>query len=135
MEIHQLEIFLAVMESPSMARAAAKVCLSAGAVSLQLHALAGELNAELFVRRGRRLLPTPAALRLAEQAKTLVNVSHQIKQEFESDLTRDTHLRPFHIFYMEPPTGVSKEKTNFVIEPHSTKEKLRVRYGSAAGTD
>ena len=36
MDIHQLQLFLAVMESPSMTRAAEKVCLSPGAVSLQL---------------------------------------------------------------------------------------------------
>jgi DNA-binding transcriptional LysR family regulator len=34
MDIHQLELFLAVMESPSMTRAAEKVFLSPGAVSL-----------------------------------------------------------------------------------------------------
>ena len=33
MDIHQLELFLAVMESPSMTRAAQKVFLSPGAVS------------------------------------------------------------------------------------------------------
>jgi len=34
MDIHQLELFLAVMDSPSMTRAAEKVFLSPGAVSL-----------------------------------------------------------------------------------------------------
>jgi DNA-binding transcriptional LysR family regulator len=72
MDIHQLELFLAVVNSPSMTRAAQKVCLSPGAVSLQLHNLAEELHTELFVRGGKRLIPTPAALRLAEQAKVLV---------------------------------------------------------------
>ena len=61
MDIHQLELFLAVMESPSMTRAAEKVFLSPGAVSLQLHNLADELHTELFVRSGKRLIPTPAA--------------------------------------------------------------------------
>ena len=56
MDIHQLELFLAVMDSPSMTRAAEKIHLSPGAVSLQLHNLAGELHTELFVRRGKRLL-------------------------------------------------------------------------------
>jgi len=80
MDIHQLELFLAVMDSPSMTRAAEKVFLSPGAVSLQLHNLADELHTELFVRSGKRLIPTPAALRLAEHAKTLVELTHQIKQ-------------------------------------------------------
>jgi len=64
MDIHQLQLFLAVMESPSMTRAAERIHLSPGAVSLQLHNLADELHTELFVRRGKRLIPTPAAQRL-----------------------------------------------------------------------
>ena len=94
MDIHQLELFLAVMESPSMTRAAEKVFLSPGAVSLQLHNLADELHTELFVRSGKRLIPTPAAVRLAEHAKDLIKRMGQIKQEFENDLATDT--RPFH---------------------------------------
>src|SRR6201984_904603 len=94
MDVHQLELFLAVMESSSMTRAAEKIHLSPGAVSLQLHNLAMELNTELFVRSGKRLLPTPAATRLAEHAKALVNRMSQIRQEFANDLSKDT--RPFH---------------------------------------
>ena len=94
MDIHQLELFLAMMESPSMTRAAEKVFLSPGAVSLQLHNLADELHTELFVRSGKRLVPTPAAVRLAEHAKDLIKRMGQIKQEFENDLATDT--RPFH---------------------------------------
>ena len=82
MDIHQLDLFLAVMESPSMTRAAERVFLSPGAVSLQLHNLADELHTELFVRSGKRLIPTPAAIRLAEHAKDLIKRMGQIKQEF-----------------------------------------------------
>jgi DNA-binding transcriptional LysR family regulator len=94
MDVHQLELFLAVMESSSMTRAAEKIHLSPGAVSLQLHNLAMELNTELFVRSGKRLLPTPAATRLAEHAKAVVKRMSQIRQEFANDLSKDT--RPFH---------------------------------------
>ena len=65
MDVHQLELFLAVIDSSSMTRAAEKIHLSPGAVSLQLHNLANELQTELFVRSGKRLVPTPAAMRLA----------------------------------------------------------------------
>lgn len=65
MDVHQLELFLAVMDSSSMPRAAKKIHLSPGVVSLQLRNLASELNTELFVRSGKRLAPIPAALRLA----------------------------------------------------------------------
>src|SRR5260370_12155613 len=94
MDVHQLELFLAVMDSPSMTRAAEKIHLSPGAVSLQLHNLAEELHTELFVRRGKRLVPTPAALRLAEHAKEVIKRMGHILQEFENDLSTDVH--PFH---------------------------------------
>src|SRR6266849_8170654 len=94
MDVHQLELFLAVMESSSMTRAAEKIHLSPGAVSLQLHNLAMELNTELFVRSGKRLVPTPAATRLAEHAKAVVQQMSKIRQEFANDSSKDT--RPFH---------------------------------------
>jgi DNA-binding transcriptional LysR family regulator len=94
MDIHQLELFLAVMESSSMTRAAEKIHLSPGAVSLQLHNLAMELHAELFVRSGKRLIPTPAASRLAEHAKEMMKLMARIRQEFANELSKDA--RPFH---------------------------------------
>lgn len=94
MDVHQLELFLAVMDAPSMTRAAEKVHLSPGAVSLQLHNLAEELHTELFVRRGKHLIPTPAALRLAERAKELVKLMGHIQREFANDATKD--VRPFY---------------------------------------
>src|SRR5438874_11580710 len=94
MDIHQLELFLAVIDSPSMPGAAEKIHLSPGAVSLQLHNLADELHTELFVRRGKRLIPTPAALRLAEHAKEVVRMMGQIQRGFENDLEKA--VRPFH---------------------------------------
>jgi len=93
-DIHQLKLFLAVMDSSSMTRAAEKVHLSPGAVSLQLHNLAEELHTELFVRSGKRLIPTPAAARLSEQAKQVVRLMGQIQQEFENDQAKD--VRSFH---------------------------------------
>jgi DNA-binding transcriptional LysR family regulator len=94
MDVHQLELFLAVMESSSMTRAAEKIHLSPGAVSLQLHNLATELHTELFVRSGKRLIPTPAASRLAEHAKEVMKLMSRIQQEFAGDLSND--VRPFH---------------------------------------
>jgi DNA-binding transcriptional LysR family regulator len=120
MDIHQLELFLAVMDSPSMTRAAEKVFLSPGAVSLQLHNLADELHTELFVRSGKRLIPTPAASRLAEHAKALVQMTNQIKQEFENDLTKDT--RPFHF-----ATGV----TTLIYQLGKPLRQLRKQYPKA----
>ena len=120
MDVHQLELFLAVMDSPSMTRAAERVHLSPGAVSLQLHNLAEELHTELFVRRGKRLLPTPAALRLAERAKEVVKLMAHIQQEFENDVTKDQ--RPFHF-----ATGV----TTLIYQLGRPLRQLRTRFPNA----
>ncbi|HEV2962605.1 MAG TPA: LysR family transcriptional regulator [Candidatus Angelobacter sp.] len=94
MDIHQLELFLAVMDSASVTKAAARMRLSPGAVSIQLHALADELHTELFRRCGKRLMPTPSAFRLAELSNALVRQVAQIREQFENDPVSDT--RPFH---------------------------------------
>ena len=120
MDVHQLELFLAVMDSPSMTRAAEKIHLSPGAVSLQLHNLADELHTELFVRRGKRLIPTPAALRLAERAKEVVKLMGHIQQEFENDVTKD--MRPFHF-----ATGV----TTLIYQLGRPLRQLRARFPQA----
>jgi DNA-binding transcriptional LysR family regulator len=120
MDIHQLELFLAVLDSPSMTRAAERVFLSPGAVSLQLHNLADELHTVLFVRSGKRLVPTPDALRLAEHAKALVRMRSRIKEEFENDLTKDT--RPFHF-----STGV----TTLIYQLGKPLRQLRKQYPNA----
>jgi len=120
MDIHQLELFLAVMDSPSMTRAAEKIHLSPGAVSLQLHNLADELNIELFVRRGKRLLPTPAAARLAELAKQVVTMMGHIQQTFVNDLAKD--VRPFHF-----ATGV----TTLIYQLGGPLRQLRKQFPNA----
>ena len=120
MDIHQLNLFLAVMNSPSMTRAAEKIHLSPGAVSLQLHNLADELHTELFVRRGKHLIPTPAAQRLAERAKEVVKMMNQIHQEFEDDLSKD--VRPFEL-----ATGV----TTLIYQLGRPLRQLRKSYPNA----
>jgi LysR family transcriptional regulator, nitrogen assimilation regulatory protein len=120
MDIHQLQLFLAVMESPSMTRAAERIHLSPGAVSLQLHNLADELHTELFVRRGKRLIPTPAAQHLAERAKEVVKLMGHIQQEFENDLSKD--VRPF-----EFATGV----TTLIYQLGGPLRQLRKKFPNA----
>jgi DNA-binding transcriptional LysR family regulator len=93
-DIRQLELFLAVIENASVTKAAERMCLSPGAVSLQLRNLAQGLRAELFVRSGKRLVPTPAALRLAEHARELMRQVKLIEREFENDPATDSH--PFY---------------------------------------
>jgi DNA-binding transcriptional LysR family regulator len=94
MDFRQLELFLAVMDTGSVTRAAERVFLSPGAVSMQLHQLAADLRTELFVRSGRKFLPTPSADRLAVHARRVMQQMREIELEFEADPSRDT--RPFH---------------------------------------
>jgi DNA-binding transcriptional LysR family regulator len=95
MDARQLELFLAVIESPTMTKAAERVHLSTAAVSVQLRALADELKTDLFVRSGKRLIPTAAAHRLEVQARRVVNEIRSIRESFaNNDASRDA--RPFH---------------------------------------
>src|SRR5262249_35637787 len=94
MEIRQLELFLAVMDTGSVTRAAERVYLSPGAVSMQLHQVATELRTALLVRSGRRFLPTRDAERLAGRARELLKHVREIEHEFEVDPASDS--RPFH---------------------------------------
>lgn len=120
MDIHQLELFLAVMDSASVTKAAARMRLSPGAVSIQLHALADELHTELFRRTGKQLMPTPSAFRLAELSKSLVRQVAQIREHFENDPVKDR--RPFHF-----ATGV----TTLIYRLGPTLRKVRRQFPSA----
>ena len=94
MDIRQLEILLAVLDSPTLTQAAEKLHLSPAAVSLQLRSISTELKTDLFVRVGKKLRPTPVALRLAEHARMIVGDMRKMKEEFENDPAQDK--RPFH---------------------------------------
>lgn len=94
MDLRQLEVFLAVIEHSSVTKAAESINLSPGAVSLQIHHLASDLRTDLFVRTGKRLIPTTAALGLAVRAKALMAKVREIENEFGGDPAADT--RQFH---------------------------------------
>jgi len=133
MEFRQLELFLAVMEHSSVTRAAEKMFLSPGAVSLQLHHLAADLHTELFVRSGKRILPTPAALRLADHARVILSQMRGIEQEFAND--PETDRRPFHfatgatalIHRLGPPLRLLRKKfpgTSIDVTVSATEEMV-----------
>ena len=93
MELGQLRVFLTVMDTGSVTRAAEMVGLSGGAVSQQLRALGADLGVELFVRAGRKIAPTAHALRLSEHARAILNQVGHLEQEFSKDEASDH--RPF----------------------------------------
>ena len=61
---------------------------------MQLQSLASELRAQLFVRSGRRIVPTPQAFRFAEHAREVMKRIREIEQDFADSATHDS--RPFH---------------------------------------
>lgn len=93
MDVHQLEVFLSVLETGSVTKGAERVHLSPAAVSLQLQSLSQHLQTELFVRSGRKLAPTAMAFRLAEQARTVIGQMRRIEADFQGEAKEDT--RPF----------------------------------------
>jgi len=94
MDLRQIEVFLAVMENATVTQTAQRLHVSPGAVSLQLQGLAKELRAELFVRSGRRIVPTPQAHRFAEHAREVMKKIREIEQDFVDSAADDQ--RPFH---------------------------------------
>ena len=82
MDLRQIEVFLAVMENATVTQTAERLHVSPGAITLQLQGLARELRAELFVRSGRRIVPTPQAHRFAEHAREVMKKIREIEQDF-----------------------------------------------------
>ncbi len=94
MDLRQLEVFLAVMEHSTVTRAAEILHVSPGAVSLQLKALGEEIRTPLFVRSGKRIVPTPHAFRFAEHAREVMRKMGEIHRDFADAPAEDS--RPFH---------------------------------------
>lgn len=63
--LESLRILEACVSTGSFARAAERLCLTPAAVSLRIRTLEAELGRSLFVRAGRRVVPTTAAGLLA----------------------------------------------------------------------
>ncbi len=94
MDLRQIEVFLAVLENSTVTQTAHRLNVTPGAVTLQLQSLAQELRTDLFVRSGRRIVPTPQARRLAEHVREVMKKIGEIEQDFGGSAAEDR--RPFH---------------------------------------
>ncbi len=111
-----MEVFLAVMEHSTVTRAAEILRVSPGAISLQLKALGQELRTPLFVRSGKRIVPTPHAFRLADHAREVMRKMGEIHRDFADTPTADS--RPFRfatgattlIYRLGPPLRSLRRK-------------------------
>jgi DNA-binding transcriptional LysR family regulator len=72
MDLRRLEYFLAVIEHGRVTVAANELHVAQPSLSQAIRALERDLGAELFVRGGRGLTPTPAGLALVEPARRVL---------------------------------------------------------------
>ncbi len=72
MELRQLEVFLAVVETGTISAAARRLGAAQSAVSTVVRALEEDLGAVLFTRTSRRAVPTDAGRALLPQARRVL---------------------------------------------------------------
>lgn len=84
---HRLRVLHAVLAAGSLHGAARNLHYSPATVSQHMTELARETGLELFIRQGRGLEPTPAALQLAEQAEDALAELDRLERAAE-DLRR-----------------------------------------------
>jgi DNA-binding transcriptional LysR family regulator len=88
-DLNLLLVLHTVLEEQSVARAAEKLSVTSSAVSNSLARLRAVLDDALFVRRGRRLTPTPRALELAAPLKmALGTLTQALDAGFDPAMTR-----------------------------------------------
>lgn len=81
MDLQKIQYFLAVMEHRNFSNAAQALRVSQPTLSRQMSALEHEFDAPLFVRHGRGVAPTEAAIRLYEGFKGLERQLRSLKSE------------------------------------------------------
>lgn len=80
MDLRQLEVFTAVVETRSFSRAAETLHLTQSTVSEHIHLLEDELGARLFDRLGRETLPTKAGELLHGYARRILQLTGEARQ-------------------------------------------------------
>lgn len=73
-----------MIEEESIAGAARRLGITAGAVALRVRTVEAELGATLIARAGRRIAPTPAAARLLQPMRALVSGTADLKRQATS---------------------------------------------------
>lgn len=82
--LESLRILEACVSAGSFARAAERLFLTPAAVSLRIRTLEAELDQPLFVRTGRRVIPTAAAAVLANRVREALDVITEALTEFQA---------------------------------------------------
>jgi DNA-binding transcriptional LysR family regulator len=78
LDLHRLELFVAIASELNVTRAAAQLHLTQQALSSSLREFERQLGVPLFVRTGRRLRLTSAGQQLLNDAAALLAASEQV---------------------------------------------------------
>lgn len=81
LDLNKLHVFSSVVKHGGYAGASEELQLTRSALSQSITSLEGSLGVALFYRIGRRIVPTPAALRFYEEAR---NYQNQLQASLES---------------------------------------------------
>jgi len=98
--LESLRVLEACVSAGSFARAAERLFLTPAAVSLRIRTLEGELEQPLFIRSGRRTVPTQAAMALASEVRKALDGIGAALDEFQS-------VAP-HLKVTAPPTFTTR---------------------------
>src|SRR5919205_3525649 len=79
MELHALQVFLAVVNEKSFSRAAEKLYRTQPAVSLAVQRLEQELGEKLIDRSGKDLILTDAGRNVLEYARRFQSLQHELE--------------------------------------------------------
>lgn len=90
LSLRRLEVFRLVVDERSVTRAAELLTVAQPAVSAQLRALESWVGAQLFVRKGNRLVLTEAGERVNEWAKTVLAGAAQVRRDVGDLASGDT---------------------------------------------
>lgn len=84
MDLKALRYYITVAEELNITRAAEKLHMSQPPLSAQIKALEDELDTELFIRGGRRLVMTEPGQMLYRRAKEILSLTEKTKAEIHS---------------------------------------------------
>ena len=86
MEIHQLEYFIAIVETGSFSKAAERCNVAQPSLSQQIKKLENEIGHLLFDRLGRKIVLTDAGKMLIPKAQVILEEIQGIKVNIQSDI-------------------------------------------------
>ncbi|WP_133405962.1 LysR family transcriptional regulator [Parashewanella tropica] len=118
MNIKALRAFRITMIEGSIAKASEKMHLSQSAISRLISSLEGELKLDLFLRSGRRLIPTQQALAFDREARRILDNLDEIKRIADEIRTAQTQRLRVLAMPRVAPTLVSPTVKRF-LEEHS----------------